>query len=200
MSPMLDQLDWDEVEKKIESVQMHGGQWAHGPGWVGSDAEAPSHLLPDQLPPAPPNLVPKAPPASLGMVGTLLSWIDAGASGGRHRLTCTPTAPQSQSCPITAFPILEIYLHSLFRPYICNPYSHNIFAFPILAIYLHYLFSQYICIQYSQNISAFPILELYICKPTFNINFNFLFIQYMSYSHYQYICKTLTLLKLPVYI
>ena len=55
MSPMLDQLDWDEVEKKIESVQMHGGQWAHGPGWVGSDAEAPSHLLPDQLPPLPPT-------------------------------------------------------------------------------------------------------------------------------------------------
>ena len=167
MSPMLDQLDWDEVEKKIESVQMHGGQWAHGPGWVGSDAEAPSHLLPNQLPPAPPNLVPKAPPASLGMVGTLLSWIDAGASGGRHRLTCTPTAPQSQSCPITAFPILEIYLHSLFRPYICNPYSHNLFAFPVLAIYLHYLFSQYICIHFSNNISAFPTLELYICYSYF---------------------------------
>ena len=65
---------------------------------------------------------------------------------------------------------------------------------------MHYLFSQYICIQYSHDTSAFPILELYICKHTFNINFNFLFIQYISYSHSRYICKTLTLLKLPVYI
>ena len=134
-------------------------------GWAAMQKPLPPSSPPP--PPAPPNLVPKAPPASLGMVGTLLSWIDAGASGGRHRLTCTPTAPQSQSCPITAFPILEIYLHSLFRPYICNPYSHNLFAFPVLAIYLHYLFSQYICIHFSNNISAFPTLELYICYSYF---------------------------------
>ena len=131
MSPMLDQSDWDEVEKKIESVQMHCGQWARVGG---QRCRSPFPPPPRPAPPAPPNLVLKAPPASLGMVGTLLSWIDAGASGGRHRLTCTPTAPQSQSCPITAFPILEINLHSLFHPYICNPYSHNILAFSILAI------------------------------------------------------------------